>query len=695
MSLLAGFDLVAEISNAALLKVLKTSFQVSGTFLNPPFQMTIPLSRGQGSLVDGQAFVVVTDVQIDLNANDSVSVTMDFSNSAVATNAPITVLVDGLDGNFVIKAPIILMNVSSQQQAIGLDIAAAQLALNFSQASQNKITAATGLPAALLIGLATSAITTYFQSLGTQQVPFTFAVVPNSDGSLAPLRFERLEVHCIPDQNRNNQALGLFAILLAANDRNGDHTQKTSTAITAGNDICISISPGAFHSIVFCPSIRDQLGAQQVGNLPRTCGSAGGFDIHDPVDATITDMADSFGAGFISITVDVTKSGFCYDANGHFQAQVGVSVNGSVASAFLTAPLQQQINVDIPWYCWLAAGLIGGPIGLAVTAAINSALGSIANNLEQSLQQLVAHFAGITTQSPNFGLASFNTATITNEGLTIQGTVSVSVPDSSLPEFELIGSVEVSNTQQVGAGTFTDTSFCKLGDFPFTEYSQTQVGTYEAVYFGKPHVISFWLADPNNPGNHIQLAGSSGNATVPGIDVQFPFPLPGGTAVTQAVHVGYRISGGLIQVTNNPAEGNFALKLGANFTLYWPRFGVWKPMVFEATATVQFSGDVVVIGNDYASKLSRCIRTLISKLGEVAFVRNPLVWVPVNYPPPEEILDFVLAVFKTGTPENEALIPLMKLVHGTSFLRALSSGASLQAGITKERLTATPKGLLE
>ncbi len=46
MTLLAGFDLVTEISNETIVKQLKKNLQVGGAPVNPPFELTLPLANG-------------------------------------------------------------------------------------------------------------------------------------------------------------------------------------------------------------------------------------------------------------------------------------------------------------------------------------------------------------------------------------------------------------------------------------------------------------------------------------------------------------------------------------------------------------------------------------------------------------------------------------------------------------------------
>ena len=65
------------------------------------------------------------------------------------------------------------------------------------------------------------------------------------------------------------KSLGIFGILLSANSGKGNHAQKTNSALTAGEDACISISPEVFHSLIFCPGLATKLTAASTQSLPQ------------------------------------------------------------------------------------------------------------------------------------------------------------------------------------------------------------------------------------------------------------------------------------------------------------------------------------------------------------------------------------------------------------------------------------------
>src|SRR5262249_3880923 len=78
-------------------------------------------------------------------------------------------------------------------------------------------------------------------------------------------------------------------------------------------------------------------------------------------EVDLTELSLSVDDDFIRVAARVTKSGFCYDASGTVAARIRMAVVGGqlVVQAEVEAP---HVDVDIPWYCWLAGAVIGAII---------------------------------------------------------------------------------------------------------------------------------------------------------------------------------------------------------------------------------------------------------------------------------------------------------------------------------------------
>jgi len=263
MSLMAGFDFIAELSPTTLAKLIKANVQIGGAPANPPFEFTLPFASGGAK---GSAHVIVDDLKLKLTGDNGLGINMHFSGTSVMITSPFQVSIASLEGTFVVSTTVQLVNSGNpNERVIALDLSTASAMVVFTAASEKKIVQAlSGTP--LNLGLfqtaADQAIQKLVQGLGQQMLPFGFSVVSGKDGSLSPLQFEKLEVH-----NISNQALGLFGVLLLANDGKGNAAQKTTTAITGGHDLSLSLSPQAFHTLVFCPGLVTALNKNNVNTL--------------------------------------------------------------------------------------------------------------------------------------------------------------------------------------------------------------------------------------------------------------------------------------------------------------------------------------------------------------------------------------------------------------------------------------------
>jgi hypothetical protein len=685
--------------------------KIQGAFANPPFETTISIST---SGINGTAHIMVNDMALDLNADDTVTLTLSFDNTsfmAKIAKFPTPLAISALDGNFTVKAPIQLAKSGTKnRKALAVDLGTASVVINFSSTAKIRISkalAGTVVNEWLFTQTADKELTDFIRGLGTQTFPLEFNVIPGTNGSLSPsLQFEKLEVHCIENPDRNKQALGLFGILLVANHSKGKHTQKKATAITAGRDISISISPEAFQSTIFCPSLAKELIPKDfkkdpvaaVAKLPGACGSSAGVDKNG---VTITNISCGFDKGHIDINGTAKKSGFCYEADASFHGEIGLKMDGATLKPDLKMD-DPDVDVSIPWYCWLgAAGILWMIGGILLTVLGVIALG-IATAIGNVVVDSIANSAlgGIGVPGKSLGAikgVSFKEVLITPEGLTVCGDMSITLPPAtSKPSIKLEGSVVTSLSKVIKKGIYHNT-FCAKGDYPFTQMTQLQVGTYKVVptLLGLPltleceisaGTIDIWGFKASESVK-VALPGKSGTVIIPKVSTHYPLPLPDGTVVTQKVHIGYSISGNTIKLTNVPKEGNF---------YFWLRVKAKDPLgnTRETEKQGRFEGDAVTIGGGYHKKMSDCLDLLNEKLQittlqtkvDIAEARIAEPWVHVDYPPPERLIAYVQSVMSYGTPDSDEILAHTRLLHGKSLYRALGSSESISIWLKQKRL---------
>lgn len=645
MKLMAGFDMVLELSNETVLKLIRSNLSIGGTVLSAPFELSLPLS-GPAS---GYTHMIVTDLRLDLNEGEKITLSMPFDRGTVVLSSPLSRTIGPLSGTISITTTV------SGSTSISFDLANATAALDFTAAGEAELIedlSGTILSPALFKTLANQALTSYAQTLSSPPVPLPFTVVPGIDGTLTPaLQLERVEVRCIPNADRKKQALGIFGILLAANHGNGNHTLRTEAKITTVTDgMCFSLSPEAFHSLIFAPAMV-------------------GLDLGG---MTLNSLTDTFADNHIDINGSASKSGTCYDATATFHGSLTLSVSGSLITPQLTMD-PVSVDVDIPWYCYLASAVVGGILGPVILGVIDALLEDISVNLGK---------VGISSISlGNMGGASFSVVQISPEGLSLQGRMPIYLPGSvGYSHLELNGSVITTESTEISSGIWHGQAWCmsEAKDYPFVEYHQQQRGMFDlkSILTILPLTPVFML---KYAGHTYPLTEASGTITIPNMTVHYPKLGGGGTALEQPAHISYTVSGTQVVLTNIPTEGTFSVSLHAQARDCDGGTVKANGEVIEAMKTVVFVGIHFDIGGEYAQDVQYCVGVIedyIRNKGHYTKVEEYPKWPPKNYPSPEDLLDFIQKVVRSGYPAMDQVLINMQIAHGGSFHRAILSPAA-------------------
>jgi hypothetical protein len=668
MSTLAGFDLIFELSKATALKLVESNVAFGGAPASPPFELGFPLPASAGA-----AYMIVTRTDLRLVGDRDVEITLTFANSSVIPTAGGALpTVTGLDGIVVLRTTLELIDAPTPHtKVISTNLGAATARIEFSTTSKQRIgDAVAGGPLTFdaFAAAAQSAIHSFIAGLGRQTMAApTFHVVPGVRGSVARQQLERLELRNIGDQ-----AVGLFGMLIPGRPT-GNSGARATTSITAGHDVAVSVGAEAFHLLLFCPSLTTA--TTGLANLPPSCGGASGFE-QDGV--TITSIRDTFRNGHLDIDGTVTRSGFCYDATGSFHAEITFSVTGTKLNSH-SALAPPDIDVDVPWYCYVAAAVLG-PIGAVIAAIVKSNIDDATSSLTPS-----SSGNGLALQFGDTFGTSFDSVNVSPEGLTLNGRASVPVPAGETAGIKLVGSVTTSSAEEIGGGLFEIASGCMRGEYPYTQLRQQQLGVFMAVatLLGRPLSfawrLEYWqgyygyYSSPTLV-DHAPLVGTSGTVVLNSISSHSPFPLPGGTTVERSVEIGYSIEANRLRLTNRADDGSYAVTLGVVAT---DSSGVTA----EAATGVAFVGETVLIGGDYQERLAECARRELLDRAKTGPVQRELIpeWVPVNYPLAEDLLQLIRGLTAQRTPETDELLAHVRLAHGGSFDRALASPAAGEA----------------
>lgn len=735
-NLLAGFDIVLELSKQTVLDLIQN--QQLGTIPSPipPFELTIQNMSFPGALSGEivQANIIVDEMTLDLNADDSIYINMHFDNSSVIGQGLSLLPISPLDGNITITIP----GLTIDNGQITADLSNAVTAIAFSTTAQGIIS--TALNNLMKLSDFESSSQTALQmyvnkNIGKVTLPASFNIVPGQDGALIPaLQFEKLECH-----NIGGQALGLFGVLIAANDGNGDHTQKTQTAITAGSDFCASISPQVFHSQIFCPLLAQNLttlfGTSVITtDLPTSCGSAASLTIPPNVvssdfakgngTATFDNISDMFDdSGFIDISISLSATSQCVKGPSAAEKEFGsysvsASVEGEISFFFTPTTdndgnvIAQSLDASVNFPPSQIKSQITGGTGicgllLAFWPSFNPSLQSM---LTSAVADMVKTIQGINGVFPNVSssfapeLGSWNMVTIISEGLTFNGVASylqnaifnkqsnaskpglqVATDDSSVEVGQSSGSITIANTGSIYLR-------CLSGTYPYRS-TMCQV-THGFLLTGNLLCEPLTFSATIN-GIPIPQLGNGGTLSVPNSIGA------GGGSPPSNVTVDYTTSSDLfsyyaISLTNhNPKEGNFIVYLSVKAT---------DPngIVHEFDANVGFFCNFTSYGGGFKAKSQECMQQAIEDLVAASHIAGliPPVSLVLLLPADAlkgvdpELLGFIETVVSSRAPNVTSILELSSLIYGTEFDKAVYSGIQTAFVANSSRLTTTRRGTI-
>lgn len=129
---------------------------------------------------------------------------------------------------------------------------------------------------------------------------------------------------------------------------------------------------------MIAPRIEGELGmapgAMVIG--PTSCVFDGNLVIDADEDVRLLRLAILLVDDAIRVECRVSKSGFCYNATGTAIAELTALVEDGRLKIDWNAE-DPVVDISVPWYCWLAAIVLGGIVGGVVGVLIGGGLGGI------------------------------------------------------------------------------------------------------------------------------------------------------------------------------------------------------------------------------------------------------------------------------------------------------------------------------
>jgi hypothetical protein len=195
--------------------------------------------------------------------------------------------------------------------------------------------------------------------------------IPVKRGSTEPTAIAAADVRVIDDTSPADSD-AFAGLLTLGGGTAGNRSAFARSFISAGGNAGVAIGfPWLCRAI--SPLIDSALhldGAFTNCNLTRTIR----IDEKEEVDLTALSIAPR--DGFIRVSATVRKTGFCYEASGTVAARILLQIRDGrlVVETQVEDP---DVDVSIPWYCWLAAAVVGAIVAGLLFGLIGSILGGI------------------------------------------------------------------------------------------------------------------------------------------------------------------------------------------------------------------------------------------------------------------------------------------------------------------------------
>jgi hypothetical protein len=659
MSLLAEYDFVAEITKNKILDLIKKNWLVDGSPAQPPFDLRFSFSRNG---VTADVFLIISNMSLALEGDNFMSVTLDFERSSAS-----------ITGLFVAEYLDCKGTITISQLAIALasksptDIFTKRIAIDF----RNAAVTMTCDKAKDLLAVAKKEVELEIGKRGIQPYPPDWKMVPSlsgdpsMDGSLKDAKFIRLDIHRI-----DNETLGIFGILLAKNSSKGNVALKTSTAILPGKDFAMSLSPEAFHKLLFCPEVAKSLSGGDVSKLPPSCGPAEQITANG-VD--FTHISDSFAEGKININTTITKTLSVFKITAEGTAAAVLYFDGPQLKVKMSME-RTNLTLDIPWYvraAMLAAFLPLNGIVDYYTAEFLSALAETINSMISNLSRDIDTSKYLKNTSSYLKTIRFDNVNTTSEGLTMGGTLPVTFPLKRKRGIYLSGMVQTTSVLELGRGNYAS-NHCPVGSFPFVDYLKEQTAVYTAVPSLLSHPLKLnWFINSQM----IPASITSGTIKIPSMRTHFPFPLPAGSYSDSPVNISYEIKGDSIILKNLPEEGGYSVLL---------KVQAEEPgeIAVEDFDYIEFEGHVAEIGKDFFIKSVICsLKDAPPKRRSPAsdfidLTPSIIPGRPTDLNNAIDMHNYMDSVIVSGIEEAAGIMGTAKLVNGKLFNKALFASSN-------------------
>ncbi|MGZ8758763.1 MAG: hypothetical protein ACXWXC_12595, partial [Aeromicrobium sp.] len=336
-----GFDLVIELAERAVRDLLQTIFD--NQLLAQILDALPGVDADEADVFSlDLRFDRPTDVTIPASATDTVDISVLLGDAGTGGSMRIVVGVD--------------VDRSGENDAIGL---------NFEDAlyvADVEIFVA-GFPIPGLDG----PFRNFLEGIGRLDL----LPIPVDRGSTEPTTMVAADGRVIDDTSAADRD-AFAALVTLGGGSAGDRGAFTRHFISDGGTAGIAVGfPWLCRTI--SPLIDKALG---LDGAFTNCNLTSTVTIDDEEDVELTELSVAPRDGFIRVSATVRKSGFCYEASGTVAALIRMEIRDGrlIVESEVEDP---DVDINIPWYCALAAAVVGVIVGGLLFGLIGAIVGGI------------------------------------------------------------------------------------------------------------------------------------------------------------------------------------------------------------------------------------------------------------------------------------------------------------------------------
>ncbi|OSC36917.1 hypothetical protein [Mycobacterium decipiens] len=366
-----GYDLVVEFAEQAYQQLLSVVFDTGGFLLGTilgglgiqldpatPFSVTVAFDRPSGL---PPAATDVVDIRVLLGEAGALG------SLRIVASVDVDATTNGID----------LVRINLEQKLWLTEIAVA------------------GFPIPGLDGLFAAFLRQNVKLIPL--VPF-----PVDRATTATTQMKNADVHIVDDTAPADKDASAFLVTFGGGSP-GNKAAFTQSFISGGGNGGIVASMGWICRVI-SPMIDNSL---QLDGAFTNCRLTRTVRIDEDNEVDLTGLSISAGDdGALHVQVKIAKSGFCYSATG----TVGAKITIAVASGQLVVDVDADdptVDVDIPWYCWVAGAVIGALLGALLPTVVGVIIGAVLIPLimyiaeeviEGTINSVAAHIADALNQ---------------------------------------------------------------------------------------------------------------------------------------------------------------------------------------------------------------------------------------------------------------------------------------------------------